>query len=470
MGERTMEKRFLETVSRRSFLILVSISYLITFFLMAFFTDRWGYYQFFFSLNFIFFLLTVLSISRSSIPHRRWMVIPLFFIPLFLQILLLFRDPSFSQDIMRLQFRGEAMADGLEPYGEFEINKPPMYIWMVALISRTLGTSGVVFRSVFIIFNSMIPVAMFIIGNKNRSWQTGAMAYAIWPVALMETGVAGHFDPVVALIVLISYLFLMKERSLLSGILLGAGFALKMFPLFLTPFFLLSLRGSRKRLLFFLGFFIVPVISSIPFLLANPGGLTDYILYQSSGWGSSMSFQFFLDSIAIPDTVTFVIATLALGSGILLLIYSGMVGIDPLNRFLIAGLIILTIIPAGFFSIILMAGATSRNVLLGIFPLAISASFSLISFLLLFRRRKVCKRIEVTNWFKAVIPSERVVELSALVLILLILTSAQFHPWYLIWIAPLAISSSPTISWSFLLVSGPLHFNSYPPWDMGGFF
>jgi hypothetical protein len=55
-------------------------------------------------------------------------------------------------------------------------------------------------------------------------------------------------------------------------------------------------------------------------------------------------------------------------------------------------------------------------------------------------------------------------------LILLLFTSAQFHPWYLLWTAPFVFSSSPDLFWPFLLISGPLHYNSYPPWEMGGMF
>jgi hypothetical protein len=458
--------------SKRSFLIAVSILYLFTFILTAFFTDRWGYYQLFFSINFILFIALVFSLSKTDIKKRKWIMIPLFLVPFLLQLILLFNEPSFSQDIMRLQFRGEAISDGLEPYEQFEINKPPLYIWMVGLISNTLGTSQIIFRSVFVIFNSLIPVTMFIIGktHSSRNWKMGAFAYALWPVALMETGIAGHFDPVVALAVLVSYLFLTKNNPLVSGLFLGAGFALKMFPVFIAPFFFLSFGGIKNRSLFILGFISIPIISALPFLITNPSGITEYLIYQSSGWGSSMSFQFIFDMTPIPATVIFGLFTSILATGMIFLIFAGLKGIDRHHRVFIIPFILLSIIPAGYFLIILIAGSTGFQLLIGILPVLLSFTLIILAFFAIMRNDNNNNKKKVENWITATIPVDRVAAISALSLILLLFTSAQFHPWYLLWTAPFVFSSSPDRFWPFLLISGPLHYNSYPPWEMGGMF
>lgn len=457
--------------SKRSFPVAVSILYLFTFIITAFFTDRWGYYQLFFSINFIFFIALVFSISKTNLEGQKWIMIPLFLVPFLLQLILLFNDPSFSQDIMRLQFRGEAMSDGLEPYEQFEINKPPLYIWMVGIISYTLGTSQLLFRLLFIIFNSLIPVTMFIIGktNSSRNWKMGAFAYALWPVALMETGIAGHFDPVVALAVLVSFLFLVKRNPFVSGIFLGAGFALKIFPIFIAPFFFFSLEGIKKRSFFISGFISIPVISALPFLIGNPSGLTDYLLYQSSGWGSSMSFQFLMDMTPIPRFLIFILFTSILAIGMLFLIYAGLYNKNNRSGIFLISLILLSIIPAGYYLLILIAGASGINLIIGVLPVIITSVLIAISFIPIIRLKNYINKKEIKNWLKAAIPFDRVAELSALSLILLLLTSAQFHPWYLLWTAPFAFSSA-RLAWSFILVSGPLHFNSYPPWEMGGMF
>ena len=466
------KEKILHILSRRPFLVSVLIFYLASFLITASLTDRWGYYQFFFSINFVFFILLVLSLSKSNLEDKKWIMIPIILVPFLLQLILLFNDPSFSQDIMRLQFRGEALSDGLEPYEEFEINKPPLYIWMVGIISNTLGTSQLAFRLLFVIFNSLIPATMFFIGKSNslKSWKVGAFAYALWPVALMETGIAGHFDPVVALAVLVSYLFLTKNNPLVSGFFLGAGFALKMFPVFIAPFFFLSLKGIKKRSQFISGFISIPIISALPFLITNPSGITEYLIYQSSGWGSSMSFQFLMDMTPIPAAVIFGFFTLILASGIIFLMFTGLKGIDHHFRFFIIPFILLSIIPAGYFLIILIAGATGFQIFYGILPFVLSLILMALAFISIKSNYYKNNKRKVENLLTATIPLERVVELSALSLILLLITSAQFHPWYLLWTAPFAFSSSPRLTWPFLLVSGPLHYNSYPPWEMGGMF
>ncbi len=477
-----LKQKVLSIVSKRSFLVLISIFYLFTFFLSAYFSNRWGYYQLFFSINFILYLGLVLSLSRSEITadllKKKWSFIPLFLIPFILQLFLLMFEPSFSQDIMRLQFRGEALLDGLTPYEDFEINKPPLYIWMVASISHLLGPDPLSFRLVFIIFNSLIPPIMWSIGKIRTSpmgigWDLGAAAYALWPVALIETGIAGHFDPVVATLVLLSFLFLSKSSNLISGIFLGAGFALKMFPIILTPFFFFTIKKWKGRSMFFLGFFIVPVLSALPFIIRDPSGIFGYLIYQSSGWGSSNSFQFILDilfnEIGLMEGLSFLLATLLLIIGTILLISRGK---GKHSHVIMIALSILSIIPLGYFLSILLIGTKGPLLILGILPITLTISSIIFSILLWSRKREnnipnIFRIKEILTWS---MDSKNLTGLSALALILLLITSAQFHPWYLIWIAPFAIAASPRIGWTFLIMSGPLHFNSYPPWDMGGMF
>lgn len=478
-----LKQKVLSIVSGRPFLILISVLYLFTFFLSAYFSNRWGYYQFFFSINFILYLGLVLSLSRSEITadllKKRWSLIPLFLIPFILQLFLLMFEPSFSQDIMRLQFRGEALMDGLVPYEEFEINKPPLYIWMVSLISHILGPDQLSFRLVFIIFNSLIPPIMWSIGKLRTSpipgigWGLGAAAYALWPVALIETGIAGHFDPVVATLVLLSFLFLSKSSNLISGIFLGAGFALKMFPIILTPFFFFTIKKWKGRSMFFLGFFIVPVLSALPFIIRDPSGIVGYLIYQSSGWGSSNSFQYILDllfkEMGLMEGFSFLLATLLLIIGTILLISRGM---GKHTHIIMITLSILSIIPLGYFLSILLIGSKGPSLIIGIIPITLTISSMTICILIWTRKKEnnipnFFRIKEIMSWS---MDSKNLTNLSALALILLLLTSAQFHPWYLIWIAPFAIAASPRIGWTFLIMSGPLHFNSYPPWDMGGMF
>jgi hypothetical protein len=53
------------------------------------------------------------------------------------------------------------------------------------------------------------------------------------------------------------------------------------------------------------------------------------------------------------------------------------------------------------------------------------------------------------------------------VLLLVILTSAQFHPWYLSWVLPFALASGVSRwSWTVLLFFASLQSNSYPPWEL----
>lgn len=482
-------------LSRREFFHLVFFLFLISLVITFTFSDRWGFYQFSAGLNFLFYLLMVASAIRSGFigdlfsKGSGWSLFVIFAVPLTLQLFLLWQAPSFSQDIHRLVFRGEAFSDGLLPYEEFEVNKPPMYIWLVGAISTLLGPSQMTFRAVFIVFNSLIPPLLYLIGNergkldngskrKEMVYSTAAFAYCLWPVGMMESGIAGHFDPVVVVVVLLSFLALKRNQYLLSGLFLGAGFALKMYPALLAPFFLLSIPRWKERIYLAAGFAAAPVISSIPFIVRDPSQILGYIFYQSSDWGVSLSLRFVIDQVlssaGASTSITFPISILFLGLGMLLMILvaAGKFKSIVIEKTLLILFLFLSCIAAGYFCLILFSGpAGGLRIVLGISVLIlflISAAIASVN--LSSRDYETTEREKEKSSIGLLISADDMPKYCALALLLLLLVSAQFHPWYLLWAAPFALVSSPRIGWTFLILSGPLHYLVYPPWDMGSFF
>jgi len=95
--------------------------------------------------------------------------------------------------------------------------------------------------------------------------------YVIWSVA-----VAGMFDVIPALFVLLSIFFLTRGNDTLSAFMLGLGVSSKIYPLLFLPILILYLWVKGRTLgqvLKYLGLVsLLPVVLSIPFLALDPKG------------------------------------------------------------------------------------------------------------------------------------------------------------------------------------------------------
>jgi len=490
--------------SERLFFISLAV-YLFSYLLMAVSGESWLRFQSINAVWYISFAATIFFFARSSYPGRILSLGPvrssliLFTIALLLQITFLLRDPTLSQDIMWLQMRGENMVDGKFPYRDFAVNKPPLYIWMVWLISVTIGPSEGSFRIVFVIFNSMIPVVMYAIHRylstsgdpvddrkmplsgriPSIGWGIGALAYAMWPVGIMEIGLAGHFDPIVVISVLLSFLFLIRGRPMISGLFLGVGFSLKLYPLLLLPIFLLHFREWRDRALILTGFLTVFLLSCLPVLFQDPILLMEYFRYQTTEWYSGLSVRFLLElllgSIGLPTTIASIFLNLSLAAGGIYLYYRGIMGkirrIDLWFTAVLAVLLVITMIIYNW--AIIDAGSDSAiDWVFGLFSLMRSLLFITLAVYLFSMFNPDAAMDEIIPGRLTInshIPENMISTVSTVVLFLLLLCSAQFHPWYLLWIFPFALASDPYISWIIIFMFGFLQTSAYPPWEMGGF-
>lgn len=480
---------YLTRMSERRRVFEISfILHLLLFFMTVMASGTWGLFHLLAAADTSVFLLCILSALGSGFitelysKGKGWTLLVLFLLPLITQLLLLLEDPNFSQDILRLQFRGEALREGLIPYRDFEVNKPPLYVWMVGLVSTLFGSSPISFRAMFVVFNSLIPPLMHMIGERSDDenlsgfgWRTGAFAYALWPLAFLEVGLSGHFDPVVVVLVLLAYMGLVSGRTFSSGVFLGAGFALKMFPLFLIPIFFLGSSSRRSRWMLLPGFISVPLLSTLPFMISDPDGILEYLSYQSSGWGVSLSLRYVLDlglSVSgIPLITSFLLSIAVFAAGWVLMVISGMRGSGRSVTPVLLGLAFLSIVPTGSTVIVILADTTGPLIsAAGVLSILVSLAFILLSFRIIRTSRRDAGPKRQHHTMRWLIPRWNLPSTIAMVILLLLLVSAQFHPWYLMWAAPFVFASGGRTAWSFLLLSGPLQYNAYFPWDLGTHF
>ncbi|MGA1820700.1 MAG: glycosyltransferase 87 family protein [Thermoplasmatota archaeon] len=447
----------------------------------------------------LFLLMRSQMISRFEKLDPVWISVILFTATFLLHLPFLLGDVSLSQDILRLEKRGELLMDGRFPYRDFDVNKPPLYIWMVGALSLPFGPDQLVFRVAFSIASSLVPVVMYLVHRRmgasstiggrgpfgmplpGFNWMTAAIAYMLCPIPLMETGMGGHFDPVVVLVSMVSFLYLVRKKPMISGIFLGAGFALKLYPMFLAPIFFLSLDRWSDRIKFTGSFFLVPVLASLPVLFVDPSLMAEYLRYQFVNWYSGFSIRYLLEIVfsgaGLPEKAVYYLLTLILLLGTIYLLVRGFVGkfkrVDV--GFVFALLQVLSVMGVVLSSIFYFRGAgTTLDRLSAYLSLAFSilvVSGGLYVFLHWRPIGRPCfKGISFGTLLRGRLNLELIPLISSCILLLVVLTSAQFHPWYIAWVLPFSLASGNEYwGWSTLLLMASLQYNYYPPWELAGF-
>jgi len=139
--------------------------------------------------------------------------------------------------------------------------------------------------------------------------------YALNPYVLLITAVWGHFDPLVGLFLLASYLCF-NERKILSGFLYGLSL-IKIYTIVLFPIFIARSLSCRKD---FMRFILGLSIASLPviyYLIVAPYSFLDAMIFQGVRPASGMNMYYIVSSpapgiffrTAITRIATFVFVT-----------------------------------------------------------------------------------------------------------------------------------------------------------------
>jgi hypothetical protein len=484
------------------YVVFFALAYLVCLFAMVFWGTEWDTYKGLFGLWFLIYLLLLFSILRSGLLKKMEKMNPavimagIFILGLLLHLPFLLRDPSMSQDIMRLERRGELLLDGQFPYRDFDVNKPPLYIWMAGALSLPFGPDQQIFRIFFATISSLVPVVMFLIHRKRTGpldnkddgiqkssisafgWFGGAVGYLLCPILLLETGLAGHFDPVVILTTVLSFYFLSRKRPAMSGFMLGTGLALKLYPMFIAPLFFLSFPKWKDRLLFILGMVLPTLLSTIPLLVVDPFLVIEYLTYQFHGWPAGISLRGGLEGVlgvlGLPMDVSFYMMTGTLLFAIIFFSIRGIMG--GLRRsdalWVGAGMFLFSSMGVMLSTIYLINRDTSTpGFVLGWAGTILSILFSGAGVYIFLHwepsRSPAAGGMGIKELIKGSIHENDLPFLVACTLIVLVLTSAQFHPWYIGWVVPFLLASGSThLTWSLLLLLSTFQLNGYLPWDI----
>ncbi len=347
-----------------------------------------------------------------------------------------------------VSLRGELLMAGEIPYKDFMVRKPPMYLYMSGGIIGLMGTSTEGVRFVLAFFDALVAIVLLLIGGERYSERAGVHAgllYAIFPIGVFSVGIAGHYDGVVVLVTMMGLLFHQRGRYYEALLLIGLGFAFKLYPAVLVPWLVLREKSWNRRCAGLAVFALSMAVSWVPMLAMNPEALSEYASWQST-WLPMKSISYGVVQMAgwAGDSTQAVAAGQAVTAAFLLLL--AFMFLDWLRRRTrdpdghMRDWVRVIIASFAVFYIMVVTG-TIIDYRFAI-PGLSSTVTSWLAFVLLCVLAAVGLRYLFTRflepWPKLAEP-ERLYHSMVLSVALLILSSTQGTPWYLVWLFSLVL-------------------------------
>ena len=241
------------------------------------------------------------GLVRTGLPDRlvrldaRRRLLAVALVALAMRWLPLLQGEVLTRDLEMMVRRGERYLDGETPFTEgFGVNKPPAYLYLASALVAAVGPDTLRLRALAGAADALVAVAVLVIGSRRASPRLGALAamlYALNPVSVMSVGVSGHYDPYVVVLALGGLWLALGDRPVAGSLLLGAGFALKLYPIVLMPWLLLERRDWRTRVAMSAAFALPMAVSWAPVLAQNGDALTFYLGWQEA-WFPNKSFSY----------------------------------------------------------------------------------------------------------------------------------------------------------------------------------
>lgn len=279
-------------------------------------------------------ILTGMEEIKQRLSNRRFLTIILIITTIGVRIVPAMYTPLVA-DLWHWWKTAISVLDGINPYIKprgMLYPYPPVWMYIEAAAAWLSITYNLSFQLIIKIplILSDVFISIFIfrsayINDIKKSFFAGLL-YGLNPISILITGFHGQFDTLaIAAIVLAVYLF-KKQRSLLAGISLGVGIAIKSFPILLLPIFLIRLPGRSGRKIQFVLLTFLPVsLLLIPFMAKNFAAvyqsLLSYSGWTDQGWMAAFRAFYWLTHNAIYTPVPFINSFLTINKIIFLCLY-----------------------------------------------------------------------------------------------------------------------------------------------------
>lgn len=173
----------------------------------------------------------------------------------------------------QIELNGGIKALGLE-IGNYNI----IYLTFLAIFTYIPISRVFLIKLFSIIFDFVIAIAGATIikhltknkENKDKIFLISYFILLILPTLVLNSAAWGQCDSIYVAFILLSILFLIKEKYLLSIIMLGISFAFKLQAVFMFPLYGLIWLGKKKFPFHY--FFLIPIINVVSWLPALLNG------------------------------------------------------------------------------------------------------------------------------------------------------------------------------------------------------
>lgn len=205
-------------------------------------------------------------------------------------------EPSLSDDVYRYVWDGRVQAAGHHPYRfapsdseraelrdaavyprinhpEIPTIYPPLAEMLFALLAAAhLGVVG--FKVAFALIDAGVVWALLTLLRALRLPRDRVVLYAWNPLAVIEIAGSGHVEPLGLLLVLLALAWIVEGKTVRAGAALGAAIQTKLVPLLLVPGFARRMKAHAV-----LAMLAVIAVTTVPYALRGPwfgGGVVAY--------------------------------------------------------------------------------------------------------------------------------------------------------------------------------------------------
>ncbi len=274
-----------------------------------------------FLLSFIVYFISIVISLKINVKRNE---MKFFFISVFIfsgiyRALLVFVEPTLSEDIIRYYWDGKLLVNGVNPYlyrsSEHELDwlrtaaseqhdfqntftvYPPiaqLFFGLIYLISSN-NFLGMKITTASIDFINGILITILFLQIYNKLSLTSSIIYCWSPLLVTEFSISGHVDSLTIFFLLTSLLFLNKYMFKSSTILYALSCWTKFFPLFLFPLIIsyMKKKGENAKRNFLL-FLSISIILLFPVFITSGFNLINQILWYHTHIVYNPSILFFV--------------------------------------------------------------------------------------------------------------------------------------------------------------------------------
>ena len=245
------------------------------YYLLCYHTKRENFYLVFGLFSCLFYAYFHLIRTFSFYYFRQLVVMGIL-----LRCLLLFSVPNLSDDVYRFIWDGRLTAIGINPFSHFpteimkmpvapgitkelflQLNSPEYYtvyppvlqtvFWCSAKLFPENTFSAIVFLKCTIVLVEVgIYFTLVQILKRMSLSEHLSLLYMLNPLVIAELTGNVHFEGVIILLILLAFLYILKNKLQVSAIFLGCAIASKLVPLVFIPLFINEV-GWKKGLVYF---------------------------------------------------------------------------------------------------------------------------------------------------------------------------------------------------------------------------